>query len=221
MELTNQCPRFAEYQALYTTSARLQKVLCDFHAAIIRCCKHVVEAIQRPWQKQLRVAFFQSFEQEFEPDASDIRRMGKNVKDEINLAKAQTDRQDQILQEKERVATSKQRSRLRKFIPRVESELDAIKELQVQRSIRLSIKETHRLLEFLCSHDHMTPFREARKKHQHSTAEWIITTPEFIRWYEGTGSALLWCSGKSTSCNASEWAVLIQNSRVRKDNSMR
>jgi hypothetical protein len=67
--------------------------------------------------------------------------MGKNVKDEINLAKAQTDRQDQILQEKERVATSKQRSRLRKFIPRVESELDAIKELQVQRSIRLSSQD--------------------------------------------------------------------------------
>jgi hypothetical protein len=48
MELSKQCPRFAEYQALYTTSTRLQKALCDFHASIIRCCKHVVEAIQRP-----------------------------------------------------------------------------------------------------------------------------------------------------------------------------
>ncbi|KAF6525751.1 hypothetical protein HZS61_011546 [Fusarium oxysporum f. sp. conglutinans] len=43
MELSKQCPRFAEYQALYMTSTRLQKALCDFHASIIRCCKHVVE----------------------------------------------------------------------------------------------------------------------------------------------------------------------------------
>jgi hypothetical protein len=92
-------------------------------------------------QKQLRVAFFQSFEQEFEPDASDIRRMGKNVKDEINLAKAQTDRQDQMLEEKEREAASKQRSRLRKFIPKVESELDTIKKLQMQRSTRGSSQD--------------------------------------------------------------------------------
>jgi hypothetical protein len=89
-------------------------------------------------QKQLRIAFFHSFEQEFEPDANDIQRLGKEVKDEIKLAKAQTDRQDQVLQEKERVAASKQRSRLRKFIPEVERELDTIKELQIQRSTRRS-----------------------------------------------------------------------------------
>ncbi|RBA12849.1 hypothetical protein FPRO05_14071 [Fusarium proliferatum] len=217
MELGNQCPRFAEYQALYMTSTRLQKALCDFHASIIRCCKHVVEAIQRPWQKQLRVAFFQSFEQEFEPDASDIRRMGKNVEDEINLAKAQADRQDQMVQKKERVAASKQRSRLGKFIPKVESELDTIKELQMQRSTRRSIKERHRLLEFLSSHDYVTPFREARKKHQYSTAEWIITTPEFVRWYEGTGSVLLWCSGKIGSGKTILCANVINHVLVEKD----
>ncbi|RKL08725.1 hypothetical protein BFJ70_g16753 [Fusarium oxysporum] len=178
MELSKQCPRFAEYQALYMTSTRLQKALCDFHASIIRCCKHVVEAIQRPWRKQLRIAFFKSFEQEFELDVNDIQRLGKEVKDEINLAKAQIDHQEQVLQEQERVAASKQRSRLRKFIPKVE------------------MKERQRLLESLSSHDYVTPFQEARKKHKYSTAEWIFTTPEFTRWYDGTGSVLLWCSGK-------------------------
>ncbi|KAL5585649.1 hypothetical protein FOVSG1_013341 [Fusarium oxysporum f. sp. vasinfectum] len=181
MDLSKQYPRFAEYQALYTTSTRLQKALCDFHASIIRCCKYVVEAIQRPWQKQLRIAFFHSFEQEFEPDANDIQRQGKEVKDEIKLAKAQTDRQEQVLQEKERVAASKQRSRLRKFIPKVERELDTIKELQIQRSTRRSMKERQRLLKSLSSHDYVTPFQEARKKHQYSTAEWIFTTPEFTQ----------------------------------------
>ncbi|KAI1026507.1 hypothetical protein LB504_013128, partial [Fusarium proliferatum] len=166
-------------------------------------------------QKQLMAAF--RFEQEFEPDASDIRRMGKNVKEEINFAKAQADRQDQMLQEKERVAASKQRSRLRKFIPKVESELDTIKELQVQRSTRRSIKERHRLIESLSSHDYETPFREARKKHQHSTAEWIIATSEFIRWYEGTGSVLLWCSGKIGSGKTILCANVINHVLVKKN----
>jgi hypothetical protein len=69
---------------------------------------------------------------------NDIQRLGKEVKDEINLAKAQIDHQEQVLQEKERVAASKQRTRLKKFIPKVERELDTIKELQIQRSTRRS-----------------------------------------------------------------------------------
>jgi hypothetical protein len=89
-------------------------------------------------QKQLRIAFFQSFEQEFEPDANDIQRLGKEVEDEIKLAKAQIDRQDQMLQEKERVDASEQRSWLGKFIPKVERELDTNKELRIQRSTRRS-----------------------------------------------------------------------------------
>ncbi|KAI7771382.1 hypothetical protein LZL87_014249 [Fusarium oxysporum] len=198
MGLSNQCPRFAEYQALYKTSTRLQKALCDFHASII-CC----------WQKQLKAALFTSFEQEIESDVSDIRRMGKIAEDEINLAKAQADHQDQMLQEKERAAASKQRSRLRKFIPRVEGELDTIKELQMQRS---TLKERHRLLKFLSSHDYEAPFREARKKHQYGTAEWILATPEFLRWYKGTGSALLWCSGKNQKhfVPLQDWEILLR-----------
>ncbi|KAH7190109.1 ankyrin repeat protein [Fusarium oxysporum] len=155
--------------------------------------------------------------QEFEPDVNDIQRLGKEVKDEINLAKAQIDHQEQVLQEKERVAASKQRSRLRKFIPKVESELDTIKELQIQRSTRRSMKERQRLLESLSSHDYVTPFQEARKKHKYSTAEWIFTTPEFTRWYDGTGSVLLWCSGKIGSGKTILCANVINHVLIEKN----
>ena len=67
-----------------------------------------------------------------------IRKRGKEAKDEIALAKAQADRQDQELQAKEREATARQRSRLRKFTGRTEKELDAIKKLQLQQSKRRS-----------------------------------------------------------------------------------
>ena len=48
MGLASHCPRFAEYQVLYPNSVRLQAALCNFHASLIRCCKHAVEAAQRP-----------------------------------------------------------------------------------------------------------------------------------------------------------------------------
>jgi hypothetical protein len=48
MGFTTYCPRFAEYQALYPTSIRLQTALCNFHASIVSCCKHAIEATQRP-----------------------------------------------------------------------------------------------------------------------------------------------------------------------------
>src|ERR1044072_9850764 len=41
------CPRYEEYQALFPTSVRLQGALCNFHAAIIQCCRHVVQALHR------------------------------------------------------------------------------------------------------------------------------------------------------------------------------
>lgn len=47
MGFASHCPRFSMYQALYPSSVRLQKALCDFHASIIRCCKHAVQVAQR------------------------------------------------------------------------------------------------------------------------------------------------------------------------------
>jgi hypothetical protein len=67
-----------------------------------------------------------------------IRKLGKEAKDEIALAKAQADRQDQELQAKEREAASRQRSRLQKFTGETEKELNIIKNLQLLQSKRRS-----------------------------------------------------------------------------------
>lgn len=48
MQFKDHCPRFADYQALFPSSTRLQEALCEFHASIIRCCKHVLRVLQRP-----------------------------------------------------------------------------------------------------------------------------------------------------------------------------
>ena len=48
IDLGDLCPRFTEYQALYPNSTALQTALCNFQASIVRCCKHLVQAIRRP-----------------------------------------------------------------------------------------------------------------------------------------------------------------------------
>ncbi|KAK8109738.1 Vegetative incompatibility protein HET-E-1 [Apiospora kogelbergensis] len=98
MKLGRLCPLFADYQALYPGSIRLQGALANFDASIIRCCGHVIKTLRRPLHQQLFNSLLVSFEQEFKPDLDDIQRYSDSVMQEIQFAKAQADRQDQQLQ---------------------------------------------------------------------------------------------------------------------------
>ncbi|KAH8812078.1 hypothetical protein F5884DRAFT_831783 [Xylogone sp. PMI_703] len=199
MNLGKFCPRFAEYQALYPGSARLQKALCDFHAASIRCCKHVVETIRRPWQTHILKSFWTSFEQEFKPVINDIQRCSTDVKEELALAKAQADVRDQQLQIIERKEASESRQRLNGFLSRRDKELEKIKEWKLQRDEQRAREKRRQLLESLSSYDYLAAFKQNRRKKYRATAEWLFGTPEFERWINGTGHPLFWCSGKMGS----------------------
>ncbi|KAF4832028.1 hypothetical protein CGCTS75_v004942 [Colletotrichum tropicale] len=161
MQFSRDCPRFAEYQALFPNSPGLQKAVCDFNASIIYCCKHVVEATQRHWQTHLRNAFLQSFQQEFNPDLERIRRCGLEAKQEFKLAKARADQQDQRLQQMEREAATKERYTVRHMFSRVTSDLDTIKNDQMQQDIRRAEQSRRQLLDSLSSYDYLTHFKKA------------------------------------------------------------
>ena len=75
-----------------------------------------------------------SIDQEFSSDKQDLERLSKEVQEEISLAKALIDRQDQKLQELERTAASKSRSILRSFVPKIEDKLGTITTLQKEHS---------------------------------------------------------------------------------------
>ncbi|KAM3467272.1 hypothetical protein NHJ6243_000303 [Beauveria neobassiana] len=183
MTVGRQCPRFAEYQALYPASTRLQGALCDFHASIIR-------------KQHLKHAIFKSFQEEMQEDVRAVQQMGEEVKEEISLATARAQHEDEELQARERRAAFRDRSKMWKFLPRMEHDISAIKEMHEQQLRRKAKEERQRLLESLSSHEYRTPFWEACKKRQRDTAEWIFAVPEFKRWYDGSGPSLLWCSGK-------------------------
>lgn len=87
MKLGKSCPLFADYRSLYPDSVRLQKALVEFHASIIRCCKRVVEIVQRPLHQQL-MALLVPFDQEFKPELDELQRHSESVEREINFAKA-------------------------------------------------------------------------------------------------------------------------------------
>ncbi|KAK2034715.1 hypothetical protein LX32DRAFT_375278 [Colletotrichum zoysiae] len=196
MRFAKDCPRFAEYQALFPSSLGLQKAVCDFNASIICCCRHVVEVTQRPWQTHLRNAFLRSFQQEFDPDLENIRRCGSEIKKEIELAKAQADRQDQALQQAEREAASHERRSVKSYFRRLGGDLDTIKNDQLQQGIRRAEENRLRLLESLSSYDYLTPYKKACKIRHPGTAEWLFKSTTFAQWEEGSSSPWLWCSGK-------------------------
>ncbi len=47
MRLGTACPRYAEYQGLFSQSARLQKALDAFYATIVRFCGRAVQIMER------------------------------------------------------------------------------------------------------------------------------------------------------------------------------
>lgn len=87
-------------------------------------------------QQQILRAFWNSFEQEFKPHIDNIQRCSNHVKEQIALAQALANSQEQQLQALEREKALTTRSAARKFFSRTDSRLDKIQELQVQSNAR-------------------------------------------------------------------------------------
>ena len=43
MQIGRTCPRLAEFGAVYITSTRLQRVLCEYYAVVVKLCKSAIE----------------------------------------------------------------------------------------------------------------------------------------------------------------------------------
>ncbi|KAI1740288.1 hypothetical protein F4680DRAFT_115030 [Xylaria scruposa] len=198
MRVGRLCPLFNEYLILYRSSTRLRESLLHFHTSIVNCCKHVVEAVRRPWPKQAMKALWNPFEQEFKPDIDDIHKYSNQVKEEIALAQAQADSQEQQLQALERKEASGIRSTARKFFSHTYYKLDQMRELQMQNNERRKQKRKQQLISALSKYDYLRSLKQNRLKRYKYTSDWIFQTPEFHRWIDGV-VPLLCCFGKMGS----------------------
>ncbi|RYP93380.1 hypothetical protein DL770_000423 [Monosporascus sp. CRB-9-2] len=193
MKLGKLCPVFAEYHALYPSSKRLQRSLISFHASIVRCCSHVVEAMKRPWQSQVIRALWYSFEQEFKPDMDAIQRDSDDVRTAIALAKSQADNQDQQLQAREREEASESRKILRKLFALQGSRLDEIRKLELQRNER-QIRKT--VTASLTCNDIETRLFNALTAYELREAISIEIGQQYLkreRLYNGIEDIATWC----------------------------
>ncbi|KAJ5667464.1 hypothetical protein N7507_003328 [Penicillium longicatenatum] len=195
MRLGGLFPRWVEYHVLYKTSTQLQAALCDFYASVIRYCTLIVKKVQIQWQTYFFGPSWQSLKQEFQLEMDHIRICDERLKKELFVAKALADYQDQKLQVKSQRHTSGGRRRVKGLLSR-ENDKENMESWEVLRDERLANEKRQQLLDSLSTHDYLTPLKQSRRKRHNSTAQWIFSTNEFDRWVKGTGSPLLWCSGK-------------------------
>ncbi|KAK7946207.1 uncharacterized protein PG986_010528 [Apiospora aurea] len=216
MRLGRLCPLFADYKSLYPASVRLQKALVDFHASIIRCCRHVMQVLQRPLHQHILKSLLSSFEQEFKPDVDEVQWYSDSVEQEIHFAKAQADRQDQQLQAMEREEALKGRTLVDRFTGRVEAKLMRMHDMQLQKDERESRERKQQLLDLLSTRDYLRLYKQSCRKRWQDTASWIFQLSEFVDWQQGK-KPVLWCSGRIGSGKTITTASVIQHILVLKD----
>ncbi|KAF4999296.1 hypothetical protein FDECE_11542 [Fusarium decemcellulare] len=215
MDLGRACPQFSEYQLPFPDSKRVQRALCDFHAAIIRCCCHIVLVLRRPWHDQLLHSFWQSFTQEFKPDVDEIGRHKDQVDRELELARTQAALRSQQLQEKEYKEAGNFRGTMHRIIRQTNDELS---DMAGSRRARKRREERKRLLNALSTHDYIEPHKQYSKKRHNHTAEWLFDLPEFQEWASGDVS-VLWCSGKIGSGKSIVTSSVINHLLIKKKDS--
>ncbi|KAI0975505.1 hypothetical protein F4678DRAFT_456857 [Xylaria arbuscula] len=196
MRLGHLCPLYVEYQALYPSSQRLQESLSNFHASVVRCCKHVIQATQRPWVNQAFNAVWRSFDDEFKFDIEDVGRYSARVKEAINVAKAHADAREHELQARERDEATKGRSMISRLLERTGHYQQETRSWQLKSELRRTRERKQLVLDALSPHDHVKQLKQNQRKRYRDTASWIFQTRGFSTWAEGLDTSLLWCSGK-------------------------
>ncbi|KAH7168411.1 hypothetical protein DER46DRAFT_552130 [Fusarium sp. MPI-SDFR-AT-0072] len=183
------CTRFAEYQVVFNESSRLKSSVCQFHTSVVTCCQQIVLAIRRPLKNQLLKAITQSFQSEIRNYVDDIRAKAEEVQGDIQLVKAQCDREEQQLQMTERQEATDHRKRFMAWAAEMEV-------FQAQRRRNALEQKRRRLLEELSSFNFTSAFNSTRNRRHIGTAKWVFDNPEFQEWVEIDGPPVLHVTGK-------------------------
>ncbi|KAI4231759.1 MAG: hypothetical protein LQ349_005400, partial [Xanthoria aureola] len=190
MNLGRQCPRISTLGSLYP-SVGLQRALCDYYAAIVRLCKHIVQFLRKPAYTRILQP---SFDHEIGPLEREITKCCQEVKDEAALESNQAQKQESDLQAQERVEAGEHRRSLVKWISKNDTE-------EKSRRLAVDLRRLKKLklqaLESLSTYDHWRTYKQHRKEWIPDTSEWILENSEFKSWKKGTWKGF-WCSGKVT-----------------------
>ncbi|KAM0421036.1 hypothetical protein ACHAPT_011107 [Fusarium lateritium] len=120
------CSRFAEYQVIFKDSPRLNASICEFHSSVVNCCERIVLVTRRPMKSQAWMAITQSFQSELRGYVDDIKSKAEIVRDDIQLAKVQSDSEEQQQQAKARQKAEESRSLISSLLTKTRSEMRVI-----------------------------------------------------------------------------------------------
>jgi Lhr-like helicase len=132
-----------------------------------------------------------------------MEKYSTGVNKEIALAEAKAHHQDRQLQTIAQKKSSKSQ-KLKRMFAQDNDRSALMARLQSEVDMRRAMERRQQLLDFLSTHDYVTPLKQSRRKRYNGTLDWLFKTREFDRWINDSESPLLWCSGKSKSpsrCN--------------------
>lgn len=199
MNLGRTCPRFKDFESIYPSAVRLQGLLCDYFAVIIRICQRSTEVYKKSGASFLPMiplftsdaesaptwllgAFVKPFEAEFGPFQAELDSLSQNIQGEISLASVKAQKQEQDLQEKERQEARSSRNILGKVDRRLRHADQNMHRLQVQIGHQKLMKKRKKALDSLSVYEYKKTFRRIRRECVPGTSSWICETPEFQSW---------------------------------------
>ncbi|KAL5588270.1 hypothetical protein FOBRF1_014798 [Fusarium oxysporum] len=185
--------RFTEYQIVFNESLRIKDSICHFHTAVVSCCTKIVVTIRQPLTAHIWKSMTQSFQAELKMYVEDIRSKAEHVQRDIELVKAQYDREEQQLQTRERQVASDHRRNLFAWTSKATAEM---RMLQLRGRKVDTDQRRYRSLQELSSYNFAAALNIIRTKRHLGTAQWIFETQEFKEWMVLNNSAFLHVTGK-------------------------
>ncbi|KAK5038212.1 hypothetical protein LTS07_001681 [Exophiala sideris] len=178
MDIGRTSPRYEELGVLYSSSAGLQKALCEYMIVVVGLCKKAVVFERKHSIAQFSLSIIKPFETEFGNLRAELDRLATTIRDEVSVAAT---KEHQL----EMRDNSTFRTYMGKFSDKLAREMEEVKAFQKRR----------RKVQFLdaCSlYNHQTAWKSARK---FGTSSWIYTNQQYQTWIHAPSSSLLWCTG--------------------------
>lgn len=178
MDVGRSSPRYEELAVLYSSSAGLQKVFCEYMVVVVGLCKKAIMFVRKPFLAQLPASFLKPFETEFGQLRAELDKLAATIHDEVLLAST-----------KGQQLEIKYNSAFRSFMGKVSDKTS--KDIADIKAFQRREKKVH-FLNACSSYNHQTACKRARKL---GTSSWIYNNSTYQGWARDSASSILWCTG--------------------------
>jgi hypothetical protein len=146
----------------------------------------------------LAQALWRPFEKEFGTFEDDLKRLSKDVREEIKLAGEQAVARDRsygsrFRTEMRQITTQEQERRLQRDRQRASKcgHTLRVRAILIEYVVAAKTKLLHRL----SIYDYISSLKRTRRKRHSTTGSWLSETKAFKDWLEDSKSSTLWLSG--------------------------